>query len=188
MLGDRAAHLWVFVPVLGAYLAHAPVLRFDLLRAFKRPLDAGRTFRGRRLLGDNKTWRGALVMFAGVLVATMGLSLSAAYWRRIPFQLQDVGPVWFGSLLGLGVVLGELPNSFIKRQFDIAPGAQRRSLLGVLLSILDQGDFVFGVWLLLAPVWTMTLGQAVLAFMVVVVAHGCVNLIGYAIGARRSWL
>jgi hypothetical protein len=46
--------LWVIAPVLGGYLAHAPVLRFDLLHHLGRPIDGGATLRGRRLLGDNK--------------------------------------------------------------------------------------------------------------------------------------
>ena len=67
---------WVFLPVLGAALAHAPVLRFDLLRALKQPIDARTTFRGRRLFGDNKTWRGAAAMFSGVFaVASATTSL-----------------------------------------------------------------------------------------------------------------
>jgi CDP-archaeol synthase len=180
--------LWVFLPVLGAYLAHAPVLRFDLLPSLKRPLDGGAALRGRRLLGDNKTWRGALAMFTGVLAATVLLSRVPAYWRRLPDEIRAAGPMAFGMLLALGVVLGELPNSFVKRQLDIAPGARRASALGVLLAIFDQGDFVLGVWLLLAPIWTMTVQEALLAFAVVVVAHLAVNATGYAIGARREWL
>jgi hypothetical protein len=31
---------WAFLPVLGGALAHAPVLRFDLASALKRPLCA----------------------------------------------------------------------------------------------------------------------------------------------------
>ena len=53
--------LWVFVPVLGAPALHAPVLTFDLLKPLKRPLDFGATIGGRRVFGDNKTWRGAIV-------------------------------------------------------------------------------------------------------------------------------
>lgn len=180
--------LWVFLPVLGAYLAHAPVLRFDLLPALVRPLDGGATLRGRRVLGDNKTWRGALTMFAGVLAATVLLSRAAAYWSRLPDEIRAAGPWTFGILLALGVVLGELPNSFLKRQLDIAPGGRRASPVGVALAIFDQGDFVLGVWLLLAPVWRMTAGQALLAFAAVVVAHLAINVIGFAIGARREWL
>ena len=66
-------YLVVFLPVLGAYLAHAPVLRYDLLRSLKRPLDGGAKIRGRRVFGDNKTWRGAIVMFAGTFVAAVVL-------------------------------------------------------------------------------------------------------------------
>ena len=67
--------LWVFVPVLGAPLLHAPVLALDLLPGLKRPLDGGASWRGRRILGDNKTWRGALVMVTGVVAAAGLLSL-----------------------------------------------------------------------------------------------------------------
>jgi hypothetical protein len=163
------------------------VLRFDLLPSLKRPLDAGATLRGRRLLGDNKTWRGAAAMFVGVLAATLVLSRVPAYWLRLPEELRAAGPMTFGILLALGVVLGELPNSFVKRQLDIAPGGRRASALGLLLAVFDQGDFVLGVWLLLAPVWSMTAQQALLAFAVVAIAHLAVNVIGYAIGARRGW-
>jgi hypothetical protein len=53
--------IWVFLPLLGAFIAHAPVLRFNLLSALSRPIDGGGTIRGRRIFGDNKTWRGAMV-------------------------------------------------------------------------------------------------------------------------------
>ena len=43
---------WVFLPAIGAPLAHAPVLRWDLAPALRRPIS-------RRLFGQNKTWRGA---------------------------------------------------------------------------------------------------------------------------------
>jgi len=44
--------------VLGAPVAHAPILRFDFLQTLKKPIDGGRTLRGRRLLGDNKPGAG----------------------------------------------------------------------------------------------------------------------------------
>jgi CDP-2,3-bis-(O-geranylgeranyl)-sn-glycerol synthase len=178
--------LWIFLPVLGAFLAHAPVLALDLFPGLKAPLDGGRTFRGRRLFGDNKTWRGALAMSGGVLGAALLLSRSPAYWSRLPGEIQRAGPLVFGALLGLGVVFGELPNSFLKRQLGIAPGAQRLSPLGVALSIFDQGDFVPGIWLLLSPIWVMPARGALIAFAVVVLAHLAINLIGYALGVRRA--
>jgi len=178
--------LLLFLPVLGAPLLHAPVLALDLLRALKRPLDGGRTLRGRRLLGDNKTWRGALVMVAGPLLATVLLAQWPAWWDALPAAVRDAGPVLVGLLVGLGVVLGELPNSFLKRQAGIAPGTQRRSPAGLALTVLDQVDFVPAVWLLLLPVWVMPLWQLALALVVVGALHVVVNLVGYAIGARTA--
>jgi len=178
--------VWVLLPVLGAFLAHAPVLRFDLLRSLKRPIDGGATVRGRRLLGDNKTWRGAVVMCGGVITLALVLSRWPSYWLRLPEDIRRAGAVPYAILLGLGTVLAELPNSFLKRQLDIAPGTQRSSLLGMVLSILDQGDFVFGVWIMLSPIWLMSPLQFVAAFAVVATVHVGVNKIGYAIGARTS--
>jgi CDP-diglyceride synthetase len=173
--------LWVFVPVLGAPLLHAPVLALDLLPGLRRPLDGGRG-----VLGDNKTWRGALVMTAGVALAAALLSLWPWYWRHLPDGIRDAGPWPFGLLLGLGVVVGELPNSFLKRRLGIAPGARRRSAVGALLSVLDQGDLVLGIWVLLLPLWAMSPGEALIAFAVVGAVHLVVNVVGYAIGARTA--
>jgi len=178
--------VWVFLPVLGAALLHAPVLALDLFPALKRPLDGGRTWRGARLFGDNKTWRGALFMTTGVWLATIAL-WQWPWWRgQLPGEVRDAGPVLVGLLIGLGTVVGELPNSFLKRRMGVAAGTQRRSAAGLALTVLDQGDFVFGIWVLLLPVWVMSVPQAALAFVVVVAAHLVINVIGYAIGARAA--
>jgi hypothetical protein len=178
--------LWIFLPVVGAPLLHVWVLRGDLLRVLARPLDGGRTFRGRRLLGNNKTWRGALFMCSGVLLATLLLSLWPWWWDRLPDGIHDAGPVLYGFLLGLGVVVGELPNSFLKRQLDIAPGSQRTSWSGRALTLLDQGDLVLGIWVALLPVWAMPVWLAAIAFVAVAAIHVVINVIGYAIGARAA--
>jgi len=178
--------LLAFAPLPGAWLAHAPVLRFDLLPTLDRPIDGGATLRGRRLLGDNKTWRGALVMFLGVLSAALLLSLWPAYWDALPDGIRDAGPAAFGALVGIGTVAGELPNSFLKRRLGIAPGATRRSQAGVLLALLDQGDVVLGIWVALLTIWVMTPAEAVAAFAAVAAVHLVTNFVGYAIGARRT--
>jgi hypothetical protein len=178
--------IWVFLPVLGGAIAHGPVLTFDLFKPLKRPLDGGATFRGRRVFGDNKTWRGAIVIVVGVTVTTLLLSQWDWWWSELPGDLRDAGALPYGLLLGLGVVLGELPNSFLKRRLDIAPGTQRRTPAGLALTIYDQADFVLVVWLLLLPLWVMTPLEALWVFAVVTVVHLVINVIGYAIGARTA--
>jgi CDP-diglyceride synthetase len=179
---------WLFLPLLGSLLAHAPVIRLDLLKALKRPIDRGACLRGRRLFGDNKTWRGFLVMAAGVFLAALLLSRWPWYWRKLPEEIRNAGPAAFGALLGLGTVLAELPGSFLKRQLDVPPGEQRRSPGAVLLSAWDQGDFVIGAWLLLTPVWVMPVRQVALSFVVVSVVHFLVSAVGYALGVRKTRL
>src|SRR5262245_343907 len=121
-------HLWVFLPIVGAALAHAPVLRLDLFPGMKRPIDGGRRWRGRRLLGENKTWRGALVMIAGAACAAIVLWQWSWFRSRLPLEIRQVGVAPYAVLLAVGATLAELPNSFLKRQLDIAPGKQRSSI------------------------------------------------------------
>ena len=125
-------------------------------------------------------------MFFGVLLATAGLWQLPAYLARLPAAIQLAGPLRFGALLGLDVVLGELPNSFLKRQAGVAPGARGRSLPGALWSLVDQADFVAMVWVLVAPIWVMPVAEVALAFAVIAAVHLILNLVGYAIGARQT--
>jgi len=173
--------LLVFLPVVGAPLLHAPVLALDLLKPLKRPLDGGRGW-----FGDNKTWRGALIMVAGVTLAALALSLWDGWWNELPGGIRDAGPLLYGVLLGLGIVVGELPNSFVKRRMGIAPGQQHTGASRVAFTVLDQGDLVIGAWVLLLPIWTMAVWQALVAFVAISLVHLVVNVIGYAIGARST--
>ncbi len=186
-MNDRDAPL-LFLPLLGSLLAHGPVLRFDWLASLKKPVDGGAHLRGRRVFGDNKTWRGLLIMASGVLLAALLLSRWSGYWLKLPAEIRSAGPALFGALLGLGTVLAELPGSFLKRQLDIPPGEQRRSPTGVLLSVWDQGDFVLGGWLALMPLWVMPLRQVALSFVVVAAFHILISAVGYALGMRRTAL
>jgi CDP-archaeol synthase len=169
----------VFVPVLGGPLAHAPVLRWDLAPALRRPIS-------RRWFGENKTWRGAIVMTAGPAAAAVVLARVPAYRRRLPRAVADADPLIVGTLLGAATWIGELPNSFVKRRLGIPPGAQRHSPLGEVISLHDQADWVPTAWLLLLPIWRMSARDALGMFALVTVVHVPINLIGYAIGARRT--
>ena len=64
--------LWIFLPVIGAPSctrrpALGPAARAEAPARWRAQL------RGRRIFGDNKTWRGALCMTAGVVLATVAL-------------------------------------------------------------------------------------------------------------------
>ena len=92
-------------------------------RRFAQPLDAGLTLRGRRLFGENKTRRGFVVMVPAsaaafaLLAALAGDPAALGLW-----PLSISGYALAGAIAGFGFMAGELPNSFVKRQLDIAPG------------------------------------------------------------------
>jgi hypothetical protein len=83
-------------------------------------------------------------MIVGVVLATLVL-WRWEWWRaQLPAAVRGSSPLLVGFLVGLGTVGGELPNSFLKRRLDIAPGARRRTPAGMALAVLDQGDLVLG--------------------------------------------
>jgi hypothetical protein len=182
--------LWLALPVAVAGVLHALLIRKNRLQRLARPLDGGRSWRGRRLLGDNKTWRGVLLM---PLLSTLVALLQGAALQRwaldatlAPLPYVDVGRAVVsqlpadlaavlgygvsGLIFGLGYVLGELPNSFVKRRLDVAPGGAVQGRLRWLFQIVDQGDsivcgFVAGV-LVLDLAWPVALvGTPVLCLL-----------------------
>lgn len=97
-------------------------------RAFAIPIDGGLTWRGTRLLGDNKTIRGFVVMvpavagvFALLSASVPGAPGDAGLWALAPASYAALG-AW----AGFGFMAGELPNSFVKRRLGIEPGAGSR--------------------------------------------------------------
>jgi hypothetical protein len=82
--------------------------------------------------------------------------------------------------------MSALPDSFLKRRLDIAPGTRRRSVGGVAFALLDQGDLVLGIWFCLLPVWVMPVWLAAIALVAIAAVHMALNVVGYAVGARAA--
>lgn len=137
---DGARVLIVVVPVLLSAVVVSLVIRFDPLPATAVPLDLGRTWRGRPILGPNKTWRGLVVWVVATAVFGALVFAVVAPTSEPPV----VGWLGFGLLLGAGYALAELPNSFVKRRLGIEAGAEttRHSRWQFLA---DQGDSVLGM-------------------------------------------
>ena len=166
--------LWLALPIVAAGIVHLVVLKLDLLPALRRlPIDGGLTFRGRRLFGDNKTWRGAVVTISTTTAAAWLLAhLHGCCWplpTLVPFA--EDHPLLWGLLLGTGYIVGELPNSFAKRQLGIFPGAAGQGTAGRVFWVVDQLDSLAGMLLFVAPVWQPSLGLLALIVAIMLVAH-----------------
>lgn len=138
-----------FVPVA---IAQTIWFSSPFSKKFSLPLDLGKKFRGRRILGDHKTTRGFIIFvpLASVaffllhqLLLAFDVELAGLVW-----QLKPGGYALLGLLAGLGFMLGELPNSFIKRQLGIAPGEMAAGRPGRFLQRLaDRLDSTVGMLL-----------------------------------------
>jgi CDP-diglyceride synthetase len=130
-----------------AGLAQTAWLRSRASNRFALPLDFGATLRGRRIFGANKTWKGLVVMVPAVgtafwvLAAAIGLLRPSALANL--WSLSPAGYFLLGCWAGLGFMLGELPNSFIKRQAGISPGMPATGGIPRVVSfVVDQTDSV----------------------------------------------
>lgn len=144
--------LYLILPLLVAGAVHAPVIKRNLLPGLARPLDFGRSYRGTRVFGENKTWRGVLLMSAVAVAVVFGQSLAYPYEPFRSLSIVDYSETrWLalGLALGVSYSLSELPNSFLKRRLGIPPGGVSRSRAAVQY-VADQADSAIGGTLALA--------------------------------------
>ena len=177
--------VWMALPVVLGGLAHVAVIRLDLLPSLARiPLDGGLTFRGRPLFGPNKTLRGLLVMITATALGSLVLAhLGSVGLAAVEPQIR--WPLGWGACLGLGYLLGELPNSFLKRQLDVPPGGEALGRGRLLFSFLDQADSLVGVVLVARCI--TPLPCPVMAWLLVLglVIHPLVGLLMIQLGLKR---
>jgi CDP-diglyceride synthetase len=92
----------------------------------------------------------------------------------------------FGSVMGITAMLGELPNSFVKRQLDVAPGKTATGGLAALFYVWDQIDLLLFSLPALSCWARVDSALICTGFVVTLVLHPLTSLVGYLIGARRS--
>jgi CDP-2,3-bis-(O-geranylgeranyl)-sn-glycerol synthase len=183
-LDPRACALFLVAGFVLAGGVQAAWLASEASRRWAWPLDGGRTFRGRPLFGDNKTARGFVVMVPATGLAFFLLALTASghsgLWPLTPWQYLALG-----ILAGAGCMLGELPNSFVKRQLGIAPGSPATGALArPVFSVIDRLDSTLGVLAAVAlavPVPPATIGYVLLMGVVV---HGALSVVTFKLGGK----
>ena len=178
--------LWLFIPALVPNSAAAVVGKKS-----KTKMDFGKSWRGKRIFGDGKSWLG---FFGGILTGIVfGLLLIGVaalfgdtddYWGFGPFWT-NVGVIF---CLAFGSLLGDLCGAFIKRRLGMERGQKA--------PILDQYDFVAGSMLLTFAFFPSFIinnyfeGWHIAAFIFILLItfflHRGVNIIGYLIGVKKE--
>jgi CDP-2,3-bis-(O-geranylgeranyl)-sn-glycerol synthase len=156
--------------IFPAYCANAtPVLAGGGTR-----MDFGKNFfDGKRIFGNNKTFRG---FFFG-----WGVGIGVGLVEGMVFGFQNY-PVLFSLLVPLGALLGDLTGAFIKRRLSIAPGG--------LLPIVDQIDFVVGALVFSIPLalvsWAgLTWQVAVAVLLITPPIHLFTNFVAYKLKLKK---
>ncbi|HUQ48966.1 MAG TPA: CDP-archaeol synthase [Gemmatimonadaceae bacterium] len=192
-LHSYAVAVFIVAAFVIAGLVHSAWLASPLSRRLQMPIDGRVHFRGRRLFGDNKTVRGFIVMppAAGFAFWALGTLLGeiAPPLRDNLWPLSNGGLALLGTWAGLGFMLGELPNSFVKRQFDIPPGRPANGELSSLLSFaVDRVDSIFGVLIALSIVVPTSWMTWVFAILIGPFVHFCFSVLLFRLGvkARRA--
>jgi CDP-2,3-bis-(O-geranylgeranyl)-sn-glycerol synthase len=176
IVGVLAVAFWAMLP---AYVPNNAAV----LVGGGPPIDGGRTWNGRRVLGDGKTWLGTV----GGIAAGAALAL----------LLNAIRPVVSGAVAGLpeftlvaaitlpaGALLGDIAASFLKRR----TGRER----GAAFPGVDQLDFVvgaLGLTVLLAPDWffeTFTLPVLAVVLVITPVLHVGTNLVAYKLSLKSE--
>ena len=189
MLEMTAQVLFLGSPLLPVAIAQGLCIKYDWLSRLRQPLDFGKSFQGKRIFGDHKTWRGLIV---NVVFCVMGVTVQTwlqakGYLPSWLFLLDYVNHTFLaGILLGLGMTAGELPNSFLKRRFEIPPGESREGLLGVLFFVYDQVDLTIGIWVFLYVLIKPSLWLILWSLLLTLALHLSVSIVGYVLGMRKT--
>ncbi len=146
-LNAAACALFLLAAFTLAGVAQTAWFAAPMSRAFARPLDGGRRFRGRRFFGANKTTRGFVVMVPAAAAAFALLAAASGDPARVGlWPLSPGAYALLGAWAGLGFMAGELPNSFVKRQLNIPPGDAPRSRVWTAMQfIADRLDSGIGM-------------------------------------------
>jgi hypothetical protein len=178
--------------LIGAFtlsgVCHTAWLAMPGSQRFAIPLDGGRTLGGRRLLGANKTLRGFAVM---VPATGITFALLASVLGALPIGLKGlwlfspVGYALLGMWAAVGFMAGELPNSFIKRQLDIAPGtAAQGRFAGPLFFVVDRLDSILGLMLALAVAVPVPWRTWVFVALIGPALHGLFSVALFRLGVK----
>lgn len=133
--------LWLTLPAAVANMAPVIASRLKVTPSLNRPLDGGRVWQGKRLLGANKTLRGLMWgIITGAAVGGMQGWVAHQSEQIADVSLFIINTWWYGllagALLGLATLASDAAKSFFKRRLALAPG---ESWL-----IFDQMDVVIG--------------------------------------------
>jgi CDP-2,3-bis-(O-geranylgeranyl)-sn-glycerol synthase len=172
--------------ILPAYIANACAtlsMSIPLIKEFSTPIDFGISWKGKRILGDGKTFRGIIFgSLCGVITGIIQYLIKPRVEFKYLVQYNEEHLSFFvviGFLLGFGALLGDLVKSFIKRRLGIKRGRPWPPF--------DQLDFITGGILLSSIVFFPGWKIVLILFIITPVVHFATNIVAYLLKIKDVW-
>jgi CDP-2,3-bis-(O-geranylgeranyl)-sn-glycerol synthase len=162
--------IWYFLPAYFANMAPPMFNWFGWFKGLAKPINEP-------LFGKNKTYRGVV---AAVCVGFIVFILQKVF-RIESFELFDYerASLMIGLLLGMGAILGDLAESFLKRRIGIKSGKP--------FIPFDQLDFVFGGLVLSTLVFVPSIKIVLVLVVISPLFHLFANRMGYWLKITRKY-
>jgi CDP-2,3-bis-(O-geranylgeranyl)-sn-glycerol synthase len=182
MLKEILFALWFFLPAAMANVTPILVAPIPGLHKLNAPMDSGRSFRGKRILGSHKTWRG---LVSGVILSTVTLWLQqwavAHYgWAQTLTSSVDYAhlpTILLGVLFAVGALGGDALESFFKRQRGTPPGQGWFPW--------DQLDYIIGASLASLPFVALSPVQYGILIALWFVVHLVASYVGWLLHLKE---
>lgn len=183
MINDILFALWFFLPAGAANMIPIFAAKIPFLKKYEAPIDFGKTFRGKRIFGSHKTWRGMISgVIAGVLVLWLQQYLFVEFaWVRSFADVIDyttLPTLLMGTLFAIGALGGDAVESFFKRQRGIAPGKGWFPF--------DQTDFVIGGAIATMPFVSLSIWHYLWMLVLWLGVHVLSTVVGHFLGLKDS--
>ncbi len=169
-MNDYIAAMLFFLPAGVANMSPVLANKLPIIKDWNTPIDFGKKWHGKRILGDNKRVRG--IIFGTLMGGLTSLIVSKLNVNTVV----TLEPFWVGCLLGFGALLGDAVESFFKRQRDIVPGQSWFPF--------DQTDYIFGGLILILPFVELPLWVIITIFVIYFGLHLVVSYLAYLLNLK----
>ncbi|MCP6719567.1 MAG: CDP-archaeol synthase [Patescibacteria group bacterium] len=172
---------YFFIPAYFTNMTPPVARKTGVFKFLNKPVDFGKRFRGERILGSHKTWRGAIL---GIIVGIIIIYFQAWLYqfssiREISFfNYQKINILFLGFLISGGAVFGDLLFAFIKRRWGLKPGAK--------FLPFDQTNYVIGAAIFLTPFFKIDSLAWLILLILSFFLHMIATRIGYYLNINRS--
>lgn len=173
----------IFYFLLPAAFANMAPVIFHKVNFLNYPIDFGVKIFGKRLFGENKTFRG---LFFGVIFSILISILQYYLYSFSVFENISLiectlsTALLFGLLSGMGALGGDLLESLIKRQINFKPGEK--------LIFFDQSDWVIGAFIATSFLFPLPFGMYFSGILLFFLLHILTKHTSYYLGIeKKKW-